>query len=141
MDAIAEQLRGEQFLTQHRDPAAWADRAAYYWSATLHAHPFREGNRRSCRIWLGELAEQAGHQLDWRRTSAERNVNVAVSAAGHGQVEPMRALLTQVAGGIVGADRPRQAFDDLDKLLRARAGLTSASSSAHRRNRRSSSTR
>ncbi len=73
----------------------------------------------------------AGHDLDWTRSSADRNVHVAV-AAGHGDYEPMRALLTVVAGGTVGVDRQVEALDDFDKLQRgqawARTGMVFGSS-------------
>ena len=78
--------------------------------------------------------------LRWERSSADRNVFVA-AVAGNGDLEPMRALLTQVAGGTVGVDRPVDALDDLRKLLHAlawtRVGLglapmKTASSSGYR---------
>jgi fido (protein-threonine AMPylation protein) len=76
------------------------------------------GNDRSIRIWLEDLADGAGTHLRWERSSADRNVFVA-AAAGNGDLEPMRALLTQVAGGAVGVDRPVDALDDLHKLQHA----------------------
>jgi hypothetical protein len=94
--------------------------AAYYWAAMLHAHPYREGNGRSIRVWIEDLAHHAGHELDWTRASAERNVHVAVAAA-NGDYEPMRALLTVAAGGTVGVDREIAALDDLDKLQHGQA--------------------
>ena len=118
--AVVDQLRADQNLAGLGDPGVWAGRAAHAWHAMLHAHPFREGNGRSARIWIEDLAAAAGHTLDWDRSSAERNVFVAV-AAGHGDLEPMRALLTQVAGGTLGVDRPVDALDDLHKLQHAYA--------------------
>ena len=118
--AVTEQLRAQNNLVELRDAGQWADRAAYHWAAILHAHPFRDGNGRSARIWMEDLASAAGHQLDWTRSSAERNVHVAV-AAGHGDYEPMRALLTVVAGGTVGVDREVEALEDVDKLQHAQA--------------------
>jgi fido (protein-threonine AMPylation protein) len=111
--AITQQLRLEDNLATRTDPGQWADRAAYYWAAMLHAHPYREGNGRSIRVWIEDLAQHAGHELDWTRASAERNVHVAVAAA-NGDYEPMRALLTVAAGGTVGVDREVAALDDLD---------------------------
>lgn len=91
------------------DPGIWADCAAHYWAAMLHAHPFRVGNGRSIRIWLEDLADGAGHHLRCERSSADRNVFVAV-APRNGDLEPMRALLTQVAGGTMGVDRPSMSW-------------------------------
>jgi hypothetical protein len=72
------------------------------------------------RIWIEDLAQGAGHQLDWTRSSPDRSVHVAVAAA-HGDYEPMRALLTVVAGGQVGVDRPLDALNDHDKLQHGQA--------------------
>jgi len=116
----ADQLQADANLAGLRDPGVWADRAAHYWAAVLHAHPFREGNGRSIRIWIEDLADAAGHDLRWERSSADRNVFVAV-AASNGDLEPMRALLTQVAGGSLGVDRPVDALDDLHNLQQALA--------------------
>jgi cell filamentation protein len=118
--AVTQQLRAEDNLAGLHDPGQWADRAAYYWASLIHAHPYREGTGRTVRIWVGDLADAAGHQLDWSKSSAERNIHVAVAAA-HGDYEPMRALLTVVAGGTVGADREIAALDDLDQLLHGQA--------------------
>jgi cell filamentation protein len=118
--AVTDQLRAQDNLVNHRDPGQWADRAAYYWASILHAHPYREGNGRSARIWIDDLAEPAGHHLDWTRSSPEHNVHVAMATA-HGDYEPMRALLTVVAGGTVGIDRPIDALNDHDKLQHGQA--------------------
>jgi hypothetical protein len=50
--AVTQQLRLEDNLATRTEPGQWADRAAYYWAAMLHAHPYREGNGRSIRVWI-----------------------------------------------------------------------------------------
>jgi hypothetical protein len=128
--AVTQPLRLEDNIAARTDPGQWADRAAYYWAAMLHAHRYREGNGRSIRVWIEDLAHHAGHELDWTRASAERDVHVAVAAA-NGDYEPMRALLTLAAGGTVGVDREVAALDDLDKLQHGQAwARTGARSSA-----------
>jgi cell filamentation protein len=119
-EAVVAQLRAEGNLTDLSDPGHWADRAAYYQAALLHAHPYREGNGRTVRVWLEDLAEQAGHTLDWTRSGHDRNITVAIAAA-HGDYEPARALLSVVAGGTTGVDRPVGVLNDLDKYLHAQA--------------------
>ena len=119
-EAVIAQLRAEGTLAELRDPGQWADRAAYYQAALLHAHPYREGNGRTIRIWLDDLAAEAGHQLDWTRSGHDRNNFVAIAAA-HGDYEPARALLSVVAGGTIGVDRPVGVLNDLDKYLHAQA--------------------
>ena len=66
--AVTDQLQAEGNLAGLRDAGVWADRAAHYWAAMLHAHPFREGNGRSIRIWIEDLADAAGHDLRWERS-------------------------------------------------------------------------
>jgi cell filamentation protein len=118
--AVIAQLRDEGNLADLRDPGQWADRAAYYQAALLHSHPYREGNGRTIRVWLEDLAAEAGHQLDWTRSGHDRNNYVAIAAA-HGDYEPSRALLSVVAGGTTGIDRPVGVLNDLDKYLHAQA--------------------
>ena len=119
-EAVIAQLRDEGNLADLHDPGQWADRAAYYQAALLHAHPYREGNGRTIRIWLEDLAVEAGHQMDWTRSGHDRNNYVAIAAA-HGDYEPSRALLSVVASGTTGIDRPVGVLNDLDKYLHAQA--------------------
>ena len=119
-DAVIAQLRDEGNLADLTDPGQWADRAAYYQAALLHSHPYREGNGRTIRVWLEDLAAEAGHKLDWTRSGHDRNNTVAI-AAGYGDYEPARALLSVVAGGTTGIDRPVGVLNDLDKYLHAQA--------------------
>lgn len=121
--AVTAQLRAQDNLTHLADPGQWADRAAYFQAQALHIHPYREGNGRTTRLWIEDLAAAAGHTLDWGRSSPERNTHVAVAAA-HADYEPMRALLAVVAGGRVGVDRDVAALDTHDKLQHGLAWAT-----------------
>jgi cell filamentation protein len=69
--AVVDQLQADANLAAQSDPGIWADRAAHYWAAMLHAHPFREGNGRSIRTWIEDMADAAGHHLRWERSSAD----------------------------------------------------------------------
>ncbi len=40
-------------------------------------HPFREGNGRTQRAFLGQIAKTASHPIAWARLGAERNVHAA----------------------------------------------------------------
>jgi cell filamentation protein len=119
-DAVIAQLRDEGNLASLTDPGQWADRAAYYQYALYHSHPYREGNGRAIRVWLEDLAAEAGHTLDWTRSGYDRN-NIVAIAAAHGDYEPARALLSVVSGGTTGIDRPVGILNDLDKYLHAQA--------------------
>lgn len=49
-EAVIAQLRAEDNLVGLTNPGQWADRAAYFQSALLHSHPYREGNGRTIRL-------------------------------------------------------------------------------------------
>jgi cell filamentation protein len=53
-------------------------RLTHYHAETYAVHPFREGNTRSPRVFLGQLAGEAGHPIAWEHldhpcTSLTRN--------------------------------------------------------------------
>ena len=83
--ARAEYLRG-------RDRAAFVvDLAELY--ADLNAlHPFRDGNGRTQRAFLGQLAVDAGHPIHWAAMDPAEN-NAASKAAQAGDNDALRALL------------------------------------------------
>lgn len=70
-------------------------------TAKLNAlHPFREGNGRTQRAFLGQLARDAGHPLHW--SGMDSAVNVVASQAAHrsGDLGPLRRMLDELV------DRP-----------------------------------
>lgn len=67
-----------------------------------HLHLFREGNGRTQRIFLTQLAEHSGFTLDWNAVTAQQNDTVC-RAAGHGDREPMKAMLASVVQPMEGS--------------------------------------
>ena len=57
--------------------------------------PFREGNGRTQRAFLGQLARDAGYRLRWEHVDRDANIDAA-RAAADGDLAPMRALLDPV---------------------------------------------
>jgi cell filamentation protein len=55
-------------------------------------HPFREGNGRTQRTFLSQLARDAGFRLRWDGVDRDANIDAA-RAAADGDLGPMRALL------------------------------------------------
>jgi len=51
---------------------AFLDRAGVYLGELNTLHPFREGNGRTQREFIRELALEAGHTLDWSRVSQKQ---------------------------------------------------------------------
>ncbi|MEV0287909.1 Fic family protein [Kribbella sp. NPDC050820] len=67
-----------------------------------HLHLFREGNGRAQRIFLTQLAEHSGFTIDWNAVTAQQN-DAVCRAAGHGDREPMKAMLASVVHPMAGA--------------------------------------
>jgi cell filamentation protein len=80
-----ERLRGlerDDFVT----------RLAHYYAELNAVHPFREGNGRTQRAFLGHIAADAAHPIDW--TGLDPGGNVQASRESHrGENEPLRKLL------------------------------------------------
>jgi len=55
----------EDNLLQGLDQETFTDRLAHHLDQLNHLHPFREGNGRTQRTFLGQLSTQAGYRLDW----------------------------------------------------------------------------
>ena len=51
------------------ESAQFARRLAYFYSELDAVHPFREGNSRTLRAFTSDLAQAAGHRLDWSRNA------------------------------------------------------------------------
>jgi cell filamentation protein len=91
LDEVFARLADENRL-HGLDRESFTDRLADYYADVNAAHPFREGNGRTQRAFLGQLAEQAGHDIAWSRVDQARNIE-ASRAALHGDNAPLRDLL------------------------------------------------
>jgi cell filamentation protein len=69
LDGAFAKLKGENGLIG-LEAGAFADRLAFYYSELDAIHAFREGNSRSLRVFTSDLAQAAGHGLDWARNAA-----------------------------------------------------------------------
>jgi cell filamentation protein len=83
--ARAEHLRG-------RDRAAFVDDLTELYADLNALHPFRDGNGRTQRAFLGQLAVDAGHPIHWAAMDPAEN-NAASKAAQEGDNDALRALL------------------------------------------------
>ena len=79
------------------DDAQFADKAAQTYSWINFGHPFREGNGRTTRHFMGAVAEKAGRGLDFsaipRRVFVQR---AAFSCPDMDQTEPQYQYMTEV---------------------------------------------
>lgn len=87
--ARLDRLRG-------RTRAAFVDGLTGLLAEINHLHPFREGNGRTQRAFLGQLARAAGHPVRW--TAMDPDANIAAARAAHldGDTGPLRALLDAI---------------------------------------------
>jgi cell filamentation protein len=83
--AEADHLRG-------LDRPAFVDALTVLFARVNALHPFREGNGRTLRAFLAQLARAAGHPVRWAGLTAEGN-RAASRAAHAGDCGPLRDLL------------------------------------------------
>jgi len=74
---------------------AFVARLAHYYGEINAVHPFREGNGRTQRAFLGQLAREAGWRLAWSALDPQEN-DTASAAALHGRPEPLVVMLEDI---------------------------------------------
>lgn len=92
LDAIAETANSAGAMSS--DPAEFSQAAAGVLSGLNFVHPFREGNGRTQRVFLEQLAERAGHTLDFDGVTAERMTLASIEAINDNP-EPFRAIIAE----------------------------------------------
>lgn len=66
--------------------------------AELNAiHPFREGNGRTQRAFILQLAKEARHHLDFSVVSKERMIQASIAANEQGDTSMMRRLFDEIS--------------------------------------------
>lgn len=70
LERIFENLRAEDQL-RDAEASRFCRRGAFYLGEINAIHPFREGNGRTQREFMRQLALRAGYALDWSRVSRE----------------------------------------------------------------------
>lgn len=86
---------GEERHLVGLDREAFLDRLTHYHAEMYAVHPFREGNTRSLRTFLGQLAAAAGHRVDWERLDHEQSFAANVKSL-NGNNEQLRELLDNI---------------------------------------------
>ncbi|HEY2435727.1 MAG TPA: Fic family protein [Solirubrobacteraceae bacterium] len=69
----------------------FVERQTHCYAELNAVHPFREGNGRTLRAFLGQLAGDLGYRITWERISGERN-NRASAASPRGDNGPLQAM-------------------------------------------------
>lgn len=76
---ITRPLARDQRL-QGLSPDSFSDRAGHYLGELNVLHPFREGNGRSIREFIGQLARDAGYGIDWQGIRREDMTQASIEA-------------------------------------------------------------
>lgn len=79
LDDIARRVRDADYLRRFAREA-FAVQAADILADLNAIHPFREGNGRTQRLFMRELAKEAGHDLDFSVISKERMIQASIAA-------------------------------------------------------------
>lgn len=72
----------------------WADRFAHYMGEINAAHPFREGNGRAQRLFIGQLADEHGFEIRWDLMTAKQILTVSI-ASFDGDNGPLKELIAK----------------------------------------------
>ena len=82
-DTLAK-LAAEHYL-KGLNADAFASRAAYYLGELNAIHPFREGNGRTQREFIRQLAGEAGYRINWYRISRGQMYEASVESHSQGK--------------------------------------------------------
>lgn len=91
LTGVLSDLANEDRLCNLARPA-FVIRLTHYFAELNAVHPFREGNGRTQRAFLGHIATDAGHPIDWTGMDPDRNIQ-ASRESHRGSNEPLRELL------------------------------------------------
>jgi cell filamentation protein len=97
MRRIFEALAGENQI-RDLDAEAFAKKAAHFLAELNAIHPFREGNGRTQGIFLGMLADQAGHPLDFERLDPPVMLQAMVESF-NGNERPLALVILHLMRG------------------------------------------
>ncbi len=92
-DAFAK-LHREDLLTG-LTPPVFAQRAAFYLGEINAIHPFREGNGRTQREFIRQLALHTGHPLSWADFTQQRMVDASILSHLKGDSSALAAILEE----------------------------------------------
>ena len=93
-NTVFSALAAEDYLN-NLESTALACRLAHYLSEINAIHPFREGNGRVQRLFISQLAEQAGYRLDYSALDQEEIYSVMQSSF-LGNENPLASLILKI---------------------------------------------
>lgn len=96
LDRISEKLRNENYL-RGLGREEFANRAASIMVELNGVHPFREGNGRTQRVFIGELAKDAGYKLDFSVVTRERMIQASITGNEKNDQAMMQRLFNEIS--------------------------------------------
>jgi cell filamentation protein len=96
LERIAGALRKSNYL-RGLPREEFAVRAADVMIDINGAHPFREGNGRTQRVFMRELAREAAHELDFSVVTRERMIQASIAANENGDRTMMRRMFDEIS--------------------------------------------
>jgi len=96
LDGLAAKLREADCL-RGLARMAFAEQAADIMIELNNAHPFRDGNGRTQRVFMEQLAHAAGHDLDFTVVSKERMTQASITAHEQGDPSMMRRMFDEIS--------------------------------------------
>ena len=80
MTELMNELSNENCLADYKDKKHFSERLAYYLSEINAIHPFREGNGRTQREFIRELAWHGGWLLDLSDVTQDEMIEASVES-------------------------------------------------------------
>lgn len=74
---------------------AFAQHVSEYFNEINAAHPFREGNGRTNRLFCSELAKKHGYDIDWDAMSKDAYINASIQGTLNADYQPMTELINK----------------------------------------------
>jgi cell filamentation protein len=113
LERIAGALRKSNYLRGF-PREEFAERAADIMVEINGAHPFREGNGRTQRVFMRELAREADHELDFSVVTRERMIQASIAANEQSDSTMMRRMFIEISDPVRIAALEK-AFDALNE--------------------------
>ncbi len=95
----------------------FVDRVARVYDAVNRVHAFREGNGRTQREWMSDLARGAGYRLDWTAVRGSEN-DQACRRAHQGDRSELTAMIDSITERLPAADTEQQRAQRFAETLR-----------------------
>lgn len=74
---IFNNLKKDNFLKDIKDKSKFSEKLGQLFLDINILHPFREGNGRSQRLFIGDLAKENGYYLEWANISKEEIIQIS----------------------------------------------------------------